>query len=334
MSLSDLILFPYVPQEIYDIYKVIHRVSVRNIITLNKELSKLFSTALENDRLSQCILYDLYLTVHHPSVFKDNITGKRIEQRLSKIFALSTGDEQIRVNPSIKKLLTPEEILEIDEDVQLMVTSNYREKGDLFFFDSANDTIYKVSIKSLIPKNNEINFGAFEFQSTIKGMPELEGDLMNLQERARPIEIEIDGNKIKMGLGSAPLMRNIIYYIESKGKINEYLKRFRILLKGIYKDDFLIYIKDNDKFKIYLVQNGTFIDILLNRVSNGFKGMRMEGNAMRLSGISEFFDKSYNRFIFDFKDCIRERSKIEKLLNDSNHFKLTSFREFVDRVGM
>lgn len=63
MSLSDLILFPYVPQEIYDIYKVIHRVSVRNIITLNKELSKLFSTALENDRLSQCILYDLYLTL-------------------------------------------------------------------------------------------------------------------------------------------------------------------------------------------------------------------------------------------------------------------------------
>lgn len=329
MALSDLILFPYIPQEIYEQYKNTHRVSVRNISTLDKELNRLFYTAKSKDRLSQCILFDLYLSVNHPAVFKDNITGKRIEQRLSKMFALSTTDEIQKSNPKIEKLLTQNEIEQFDADVLNMVASNYREKGDLFFFDSSNNSLYKLSIKSLVPTNKEINFGAFEFQSTVKGIPEIEEDLINLQERDRPIELEIEGKKIKMGLGSAPLMSNIIDYIKSKGKINEYLKRFRILLQGVYKDDFLIYIKDDTKFAIFLIQNGVFIDILLNRVSNGFKGMRIEGNAIRLTGIKEFFNQCYNCYVIDIKECIPERSKIEKLLIDSNHIKLTSFREFI-----
>jgi hypothetical protein len=329
MALSDLILFPYTPQEIYDLYKTTHKVSVRNITTLDKELSRLFYTAKSKDRLSQCILYDLYLTVHHPAVFKDNITGKRIEQRLSKIFALSTGDEIQRVNVDIKKLLSPEEIAIFDIDVLRMVSSNFSQKGDLFFFDSRNDTYYKLSIKSLVQTNTEINFGAFEFQSTVKGIPEIEEELINLQERARPIELEIDGKKIKMGLGSASQMSSIILYIKSKGKINEYLNRFRILLQGVYKDDFLIYIKDNDRFALYLIQNSVFIDIVLNRVANGFKGMRIEGNAIRLNGIKEFFTKCFSSYVIDIKECIPERNKIEKLLIDSNHIKLTSFREFI-----
>lgn len=332
MALSDLILFPFIPQEIYDLYKTTNKVSVYDLVTIDKELKRLFSTAKSKDRLSQCILYDLYLSVHHPAVFKDNITGKRIEQRLSKMFALSTGDEISKGNPDIKILLTEDEISQFDISVLNMVTSNYREKGDLFFFDSRKDILYKLSIKSLVPTNTEINFGAFEFQSTVKGINEIEDDLINLQERDRTIDLDVDGKTLKLGLGSAPQMKNIIEYIKSKGKINEYLKRFRILLKGVYKDDFMIYIKDNSKFAIFLLQNEVFIDMVLQRVANGFDRMRIEGNAIRLSGRSEFFDRSYNSHIYDIRDCIPERSKIEKLLVDSNHIKLTSFREFIESL--
>ena len=170
MSLSDLILFPHIPKELYQEYKIKNKVSVKDLASIKRELNKLFTSAISGDKLSQSILYDFSISINHPTVYKDNITGKRIEQRLSELFALSTGDEISKENPDIKTLLSTDEIKLFDKNVLDLICSNYREKGDLFFFTPKTNSIYKLSIKSLVPKNKEINFGAFEFQSTIKGI--------------------------------------------------------------------------------------------------------------------------------------------------------------------
>jgi len=123
MSLPELILFPHIPQELYDEYKNKYRVSVKDLYTISKEINRLFTNAKKGDKLSQSILFDFYISINHPTVFKDNITGKRIEQRLSKLFALSTGDEISKENPDINTLLTEDEIKLFDKEVLDLICS-------------------------------------------------------------------------------------------------------------------------------------------------------------------------------------------------------------------
>ncbi len=332
MSISDLILFPHIPEGIYKEYKDRKKVKVTGLSTLSKELERLFRDSKKGDKLSQLILFDFYLSINHPSVYKDNITGKRIEQRLSKLFALSTGDEISKENPDIKTLLSVEEIKLFDADVLNLICSNYREKGDLFFFNSANNNIYKLSIKSLVPGNKEINFGAFEFQSTIKSISGLE-DLLNLQERGRTIKLNIVNEVVDgIGLGSSLQMSKIITYIKSKNKLEEYLLRFKSLLGGVYKDDFLVYIKNNKKFAIYLISNEVFINIILSKVENGFKNIRVEGNAIRVSSLEEFKKNAYSKFEFDFETIIPDLNKIESLVIKSDHDKLIALKSFISSI--
>ena len=154
--------------------------------------------------------------------------------------------------------------------------------------------------------------------------------MINLQERGRSIELIIKGENVKgVGLGSAKQMAKIIEYIEDNGKLSEYLERFKILLKGVYKDDFLIYIKSNDKFLIYLIENSVFIEIILERVAAGFSNMRIEGNAIRVTNLSDFIKRSAATFDYDFKTCIPNYNDIESLLINSNHSKLVAFRGFI-----
>lgn len=329
MSLSDLILFPYIPQELYEQYKNSKKISLKEIQSLIKNLTHLFNSSKKGDKLAQLILFDFYLSINHHTVYKDNITGKRIEQRLSKLFALSTGDELKKENPKIETLLNEKSIKQFDKNILDLICSNYREKGDLFFFNSKNNSIYKLSIKSLVPTNKEINFGAFEFQSTVKGINGLE-DLLNLQERDRGINIMINGvlNK-NIGLGSSKQMSKIIDYIKSKNKLDEYLSRFKILLEGVYKDDFLIYIKHNQKFLIYILENKTFIKIILQKVSEGFKNMRIEGNAIRVTDLDTFKQLAVTKIEYEIKDVLPNFEMIESLLLKSDHDKLLLFRNFI-----
>jgi hypothetical protein len=199
----------------------------------------------------------------------------------------------------------------------------------LFFFNSKDNSIYKLSIKSLVPSNTEINFGAFEFQSTVKGIKGIE-ELINLQERKRTIDLEINGvlnNKI--GLGSSKQMEKIIEFIKSKNKLDEYLNRFKILLKGVYKDDFLIYIKDNHKFCIYLIENSVFIDIILDKVKSGFKNIRIEGNGLRVTDLKEFKQKATTKIEYDINKVFPDLDDLEKLIITSDHNKLSLFRNFI-----
>lgn len=330
MSLSDIILFPHLPKEIFTEYRNKNRISVRNLESVDKVVGKLFTLSSSGDKFAQLILFDFFINVNHFNVQKDNITGKRIEQRLSQLFALSTGDEIWRSSPKIEKLMSQEHILLFDELVLALVASNFRQKGDLIFYDPVNDSMYKLSIKSLVPENKEINFGAFEFKSTIVGIEGLEG-LLAVQERNRTIDLVVEGATISgIGLGSSPQLKQLFLYIESQGKLSEYLYRFEILLRAVFKDDFLVYIKDNYKFTLFTIPNETFIKITMNRVSNGFKNTRVEGNALRMASLGEFKNSASTIFEYPRGKAIPDFAKIEELFLDSDRNKARLFRRFIE----
>lgn len=329
MSVSDLILFPHIPVEIYDQYRETNKVSVRDLKSIIAELDKLFKSAASGNRLAELILFDFYLSINHISVYKDNITGKRLEERLSKLFALSTGDELRNSNPDIGAIMSEEHRKQFDKKTLDLVCSNYRLKGDLFFYQPASLSIYKLSIKSLVPTNKEINFGAFEFSSTIRSVVGLES-LHPVQERKRAIEFNEDGIHFKgIGLGSNAQLKKLLGYIRHKDKFHEYANAFEILFRSVYKDDFMVYIKNNKYFKIYLIDNETFIRFILDKLNNDFQNIRIEGNAIRLSNVNRFIKHATYSIDLNLIKCIPHFDEIENMLINLSHEKSVAIRKFI-----
>jgi len=329
MSISDLILFPHVPIEIYNQYRETNRISVNNLKSIVSELDKLFKNSQGGDKLAELILFDFYLSINHRSVFKDNITGKILEQRLSQLFALSTGDSIIKTNPDIKYLMDSRYLELFDKDTLDLVCSNYREKGDLFFYRPASLEVYKMSIKSLVPSNDEINFGAFEFASTIRNIEGLEM-IYNIQERNRTIDVVCDGEHFKgIGLGSNSQLKSMLNYIKYKNKFEEYRRNFEILLSSVYKDDFLVYIKDNNKFRVHLIDNSSFINFIMDKLDSDFKNTRVEGNAIRVSGVTSFIKYAAYSIEIDFNNSIPHFNEIESMLINLSHEKSIAIRKFI-----
>lgn len=326
MSIRQLITFPLIPEEVYDRVRTSNRFRVRDLETMKSALEHVFSAASRGDTLCQLILMDFYLSVNHQNVHKDNSTGRKIETKLSRLFALSTGDDLPRENPNIDVIMDREEQELFDDDVLALVANNYREKGDLFFINSQSNSLYKLSIKSLVPGNNEINFGAFEFLSTFKGLPVLGNPLNNLKERNRQIDFNYYGVQYEnLGLGSAQKLRNVWLFIQNIGLEDDYLNRFKILLKAVYKDDFLIYIKDPDSFKIYLIKNEDFIEVILDNVRSGFSNMRIEGNGLRVSKIDSFTNKATGRFVFTIDNVLPNKQDIINILISTQSQKVNQF---------
>ncbi len=329
MSISDIVIFPYVPIEIYKEYKAKYKTEVYDSKTLIKSLKNIFINAQKGEKISQTILFDFYVSINHSAINKDKGTGKRIEDRLSILFALSTGDAIKKKSSKIENLLNKDQILLFDKTVLDLICKNNSPKGDLFFFNGEQNSIYKLSVKSVVTDNTEINFGAFEFKSTIKGIEGLE-DLLNLQERKRTIKISYNNQLFEnIGIGSSKQMSNMLDFIKAKNKEKEYIQRFSIILRGVFKDDFLVYLKDNTKFEIYVITNNTFINFVLEKVLQGFKSIRMEGNSIRVSDIKLLKSIADEKLVFDLKDAIPDYDELETILLSSDHSKLSNFRRFI-----
>lgn len=328
MSTHDLVNFPHVPEVIYRRYRERNQVAFNGVHSISLSLSRLFSNAQRGDKLAQLIVYDFYLSINNEFIYKENITGKWIELKLSKLLALTTGDELRRTNPRLDSIMSRENQILFDSDTLNMVANNYREKGDLFFVNTQKNSLYKLSIKSLIPSNGEINIGAFEFKNSVRGIIGLE-DLTNIQERNRTITIDYLGVRYsKIGMGSQSQLKNMLKFIKAKSKDSEYLSRLEILLRSVYVDDFLIYIKDNDNMKLYLIENEQFMNLIMEKIKNGFVGMRVEGNAIRVTGLNSFKSNALSKFEFTFDALLPDRYSIERLMTDSLSHKSALLRQF------
>lgn len=132
----------------------------------------------------------------------------------------------------------------------------------------------------------------------------------------------------KIGMGSQSQLKNMLKFIKAKSKDSEYLSRLEILLRSVYVDDFLIYIKDNDSMKLYLIENEQFMNLIMEKIKNGFVGMRVEGNAIRVTGLNSFKAKALSKFEFTFDDLLPDRYNIERLMSDSLSHKSALLRQF------
>lgn len=328
MSIQSMVNFPHISEEIYISYRRQNQITFTGLISIKQALDRLFSNAKKGDNYAQLIVYDFFLSINNEYIYKENITGKWIELKLSKLLALSTGDEIPRSNPDWDTIMGRENQSLFNSDILNMAASNYREKGDLFFVNTQSNSLYKLSIKSLIPTNKEINAGAFEFKNSLFGIEGLE-PLLNIQERSRQIEIVHEGKRYSnIGMGSQTQLRNMFNFIKLLGKEKEFLLRLELLLRAVYADDFLIYIKENDKMKIYLVDNNSFLTIVLEKIRNGFTGIRVEGNAIRISGLDMFKEYASAVFEFKFDELIPNRDEIEQLLIASQAQKSQLLRRF------
>jgi hypothetical protein len=321
--MDKILKYPLIPQNVYEKYRALKRIPIYDSLTMQKLLFNLSNDALKKDnsevsKLAKLILFDLKNYLNHPAIYKEKYTASALENRLALLGDGRTSDDLPKINPNINRLLKEEQIQEIPEEIQLKICSNFREKGDLIFYNPREDSTYKVSIKSLIPTNKEINFGAFDFTSLVKGI--LDDNFLSLGERRSKIKINLKDEKFEIGRGSKAQLSQLFLYLNSSNKLEEFIERWEIVFDGVFKEDVLIYIKNYERFQLYLLSNQDFKRCISDSLRNNWNNMqysalnRWEGNSIRMCRniIIDYCSFSIDK---DFNDFFNE-GKIVAILNE------------------
>ena len=291
--MDNIINYPIIPLGIYKRYREAKRLAAHDTVSFWSVFKAIVNDCgsgnLLHQRLARLIVFDLRTRINHPSVFRENTSAKVLEDRIAYLCDGRTGDSLSKKNPNISSLLSDTQILslpgEFRDTICDKVSSNFREKGDVIFYDTTNASAYKVSIKSLIPSNNEVNFGSFEWTSLFYGIFD---EIISLGERTSNLEKTVDGVKYKMGKGSKQQLTNLFKYLVRINKLQDFFDRFEILFRGVFKEDILFYIKDHDVLKIHLMTNNEFVDCVTNSLRNNYDNKRKlvinrwEGNSIRM----------------------------------------------------
>lgn len=332
--MESILKYPIIPKRVYEEYKLERKIQISNTKSLKKLFDYLINDAKLDDKseksiLAKLILFDFKNYLSHPTIQKDNNSAKALEQRIALIGEGTTSDKFLKKDPDIKVLLEEQDIEKLRVDILQKIASNFREKGDVIFFNSVQNTSYKISIKSLILSNKEINFGAFEWTTLIDGI--LEDQYKSIGERKNYINLNIDNNIEIAGRGSRSKLISLFKHIQYYNKWEEFINRFSVLFKGVFKEDVLIYLKEFKVFKLYIIDNNTFCNAVINSIENAVnepKNMilnRWEGNSIRvdrdllLSHANVIFLENYTDLFDDdlIKNKIQsiENIKYKELIN-------------------
>lgn len=214
---------------------------------------RLFDKALKNDFTSLSIINYMHNNLTDESKAKRKVTARDIEDFIADLFEGTVTDEESRQN-----------LTSTIDIVDSYISSNYREKCDIQFNNS-----YKLSIKSFISDNKEINCGSFAREALFKDI------------------VENYGGERKNGLGSKGQFLDLFEKIKDNGKWTDFTNRFTYMTNNIFKDDLLIFIKGGNNVDIYLVDSEKFRNTLISAVSSGPKFAvsvlnRYEGNSIRI----------------------------------------------------
>lgn len=321
--MDKILKYPLIPQNVYEKYRALKRIPIYGSSTMQKLIFHIVTDAQKKDnsetsKLAKLILFDLKNYLNHPAIYKEKYTASALENRLALLGDGRTSDDLPKINPNIDRLLSPDEINKIPTEIQLKICSNFREKGDLIFYDPRLDSAYKVSIKSLIPENKEINFGAFDFTSLVQGI--IDDKFLALGERRSKIKISYNNTDYDIGRGSKAQLSELFQYLNQIGKLDEFFERWEIAFKGVFKEDVLIYIKNYKRLQIYLLSNSDFRSCISDSLRLHWNDMsssainRWEGNSIRMSRdvIIEYCTYSIDK---DFNDFFNE-SKLVAILNE------------------
>lgn len=332
--MDSILKFPVVPESIYIEYRKLKKTPVSNHETFKKLITGLIKDAKSNgtmaSKLAKLILFDWKNYINHPAIFKEKSTASALENRIALLGHGYTSDELPKKDPLISTLLGINEYGKLPIQVQTKICSNFREKGDAIFYNSKLDSSYKISIKSLIPDNKEINFGALEFASFTRGI--LPDEFLALGERRSKINKTIGKREYEIGRGSRQQLGEFFDYIKADGKWKLFLDRWKIVFSGVFKEDVIIYIKENEKLKLYLISNNSFVQSVFNSLvdtKDGYSNMiinRWEGNSIRVDRdllikyadfkVNESFDNFFDENSIKIKMQEMENLKYKKLLQD------------------
>ncbi len=332
--MDSILRFPVIPESIYLEYRKLKRIPVSNHETFKKLITSLVKDAKSNgtdvSKLAKLILFDWKNYINHPAIYKEKSTASALEIRIALLGFGNTSDALPKRDPLISSLLTKNQYEKLPIEVQAKICSNFREKGDAIFYDSILDSSYKVSIKSLISENKEINFGALEFSSIIRGI--LPEEFLALGERKSKIIKTVGEREYEIGRGSRQQLGEFFDFIRAVGKWQVFLERWKMVFSGVFKEDVIIYIKEHEKLKLYLISNFSFIESVYKSIVDtefGYSNMilnRWEGNSIRMDRdllikhvdfkVEVSFDEFFDENSIKIKMQEMENLKYKKLLQD------------------
>lgn len=329
--MDSILNYPIIPLDIYKRYKDAKKFRVYDTDTFWQMINAIKADCKNgsaiNSRLAQLIVFDLKMRINHPTVYKENSSAKVLEQRMAYLCNGQTGDDIFKHNPDINHLLSTEEIKSIPdesyEEISTSIASNYREKGDVIIFNPREVIPYKISIKSLIPDNEEVNFGSCSFPSLFVG---IDDELKNLGERKSKYNREVGNKTYKVGRGSRAQLVELFAYLEEVGLLSQFMERFELIFKGVFKEDVLFYIKDHDHLIISMMKNEEFISCVLESVKNHYKEKskfvisRWEGNSIRMD--RKILMKNCKRSINIRFDSLIDEAELVGILKSCDYTKV------------
>jgi hypothetical protein len=216
---------------------------------------------------SAYLLNYLYRNISSDEVAKRKTTARDFEDYLAILFNGQINDEIKRENQNLDNIFIENEF------ITKFIISNRREKSDIKFRDGFN-----LSVKTVIKSNSEINLGSFE-KTALFYLLYVE-DFLN-ERKGR--EVELNGEKIKVGLGSKALLSNLFLFIKNGNNFHKFQTRFLQMVKYIFSDDMLIAVKDDKKMEIYFISSSKFYELFEDNIDDLLSIVnRWEGNSIRI----------------------------------------------------
>jgi hypothetical protein len=262
--MDKILKYPIIPYNVYEEYRSLKRKPISDNSSMKTLLNSLVSDGISKNNseasiLAKLILFDFKNFISHPSIFKENSTARALENRLSVLGNGRTSDALSKTNPEISVLLDKDYLAKIPLNIHPKICSNFREKGDAIFYNPKKDNSYKVSIKSLVPSNKEINFGAFDFTSLVTEI--LDEKFLALGERKSKLKISYKGIDYEIGRGSRIQIENLFKYLKVINKLDDFIERWEIVFDGVFKEDIFIFIKDFKVLCLSVLRPNYFVSL-------------------------------------------------------------------------
>jgi hypothetical protein len=227
----------------------------------------------------------------------------------------------------MKRKNNDNKIKQIENDfITNFTISNKREKADILF-----DNNFALSVKTLMLNNKEINLGSFEKTALF-----YELDIYDFLGERKGKEGLLDNQKVKIGLGSKTLLKNLLLLLKEKDKYDIFKTRFLKMVKEIFADDMVIAIKNDLEMDLYFMKSNNFYNLFKNSIDNVDKFMkivnRWEGNSIRVDREEflkiatnikldfKFLNNSILKYFTEFED--KTTNILVKYINDVDNKKL------------
>ena len=284
---------------------------------------------------SAYLLNYLYQNISSKEVAKRKTTARDFEDYLAILFNGQITDEIKRTNDAI-------EIDTIENDyITNFTISNKREKADIIFSDN-----FKLSVKTLMYYNKEINLGSFEKTALF-----YELDVYDYLNERKGKDGILHGKVAKIGLGSKVLLKNLLYLIDEMGNYSKFKERFLNMAKEIFADDMIIAIKNDTKMDLYFITAKEFFNLFKNRIDNIEEFMKLvnrwEGNSIRVDREAfltvakhieldfSFIENSILKYFYEFED--KTTKILIKYINDTankEYYKSKICKEIEDIIDL